>query len=275
MPSRRDADHDVQRILRDREDVALGYRPQTIAGDEPAPVARKADYRKIPATRIPPPGEMAVEVPDVSVPYGPLGPNPDAVPDAPAGRGDSLSGDADFTRFRHLELGPPAPGTGRRRLDLFGALRFAVQNSREYQDRMEDLYLAALDVTLDRHLFAPRPFARAGLEYTGGQPDVDYRSALAATAGAGVRQQLPYGGEVVAETLVRFVDAINGEVEDGESADVVLSGSLPLLRGAGMVNLEPLVAGERQVVCCGRSRRARTPPISRPRRWRSSWRPWR
>jgi outer membrane protein TolC len=134
------------------------------------------------------------------------------------------------------------------RLDLFGALRFGVQNSRDYQDRMEDLYLDALDVTLERHLFAPRPFARVGAEYTGGQADVDYRSALAATATVGMRQQLPYGGEIVAQTLVRFVNAIEGEVEDGESADVVLSGSLPLLRGAGMVNLEPLIRSERELV---------------------------
>ena len=38
------------------------------------------------------------------------------------------------------------------------------------------------------------------------------------------------------------VDFDPAKVEDGESADIVLSGSLPLLRGAGMVNLEPLIA---------------------------------
>jgi outer membrane protein TolC len=247
---RRGADREVSRILRDRKDAALGYQPDTPAGDAdaPAPAARKPDYQRIPATAIPPPATPAIAAPVVNVPYGPLGPDPDVVPVQRGYRFGSLGGDEEFEVFRGLEMGPPAPGVGGRRFDLFGALKFAVQNSREYQDRMEDLYLAALDVTLERHLFAPRPFARAGLEYTGGQRDVDYRSALAATATAGVRQQLPYGGEVTAETLVRFVDALEGQVGDGESAEVVLSGSLPLLRGAGLVNLEPLIASERTLV---------------------------
>jgi outer membrane protein TolC len=113
---------------------------------------------------------------------------------------------------------------------------------------MEDLYLSALGVTLQRHLFAPRPFVTTKLDYTAGQSDVDYRSALAATTSAGVKQQLPYGGEIVAETLVRFVDAIEGQVQDGESADFALSGSVPLLRGAGLVNLEPLISSERELI---------------------------
>lgn len=247
---RREADREVQRILRQRKEAALGYQPEAVASDEAAPAARRRDYQKIPTTAVPPPGPPAIEVPQTVEAYGPLGPNLDALPPAPDAddRGADVAEEGEFAGFGHLEAGPPAPWAGGHKLDLFGALKYAVQNSREYQDRMEDLYLVALDVTLERHLFAPRPFARGGLEYTGGQGDVDYRSALAATASAGVRQQLPYGGEVVAETLVRFVDAIEGEVEDGESADVVLSGSLPLLRGAGLVNLEPLIAGERQVV---------------------------
>jgi outer membrane protein TolC len=163
-------------------------------------------------------------------------------------QGDDVAADP-TDAYQALVAGPPAPGHEQiTRLDLFGALKFGVNHSREYQDKMEDLYLSALDVTLQRHLFEPRPFVRGGLEYTGGQGDVDYRSALAATTTAGVRQKLPYGGEIVAETLVKFVNAINGNVEDGESADIALSGSLPLLRGAGMVNLEPLIASERELV---------------------------
>src|SRR6185312_10214590 len=34
----------------------------------------------------------------------------------------------------------------------------------------------------------------------------------------------------------------------GESADLALNRSIPLLRGAGMVNLEPLIKGERSLV---------------------------
>ncbi|HLL88249.1 MAG TPA: TolC family protein, partial [Tepidisphaeraceae bacterium] len=93
-----------------------------------------------------------------------------------------------------------------------------------------------------------RPFAGGGLQYTGGQRDVNYRSALAATGAAGVRQRLPYGGEVVAEGLVSFVNALSDSAQSGESAELVLSGSIPLLRGAGLVNLEGVISSERELV---------------------------
>src|SRR5207249_10492183 len=56
------------------------------------------------------------------------------------------------------------------------------------------------------------------------------------------------GGEVPARALVNFVNAINGNVVDGEQASVAMSASIPLLRGAGMTNLEPLLQSEREVV---------------------------
>jgi outer membrane protein TolC len=113
---------------------------------------------------------------------------------------------------------------------------------------MEGLYTTALSVTLERHLFTPRPFATSSVQYTGGQKTSDYKSALTVSNKAGVRQRLPYGGEIVASGLVSFVNAINGNVDDGESASLALTGSMPLLRGFGMVNLEPLISSERTLV---------------------------
>jgi hypothetical protein len=147
-----------------------------------------------------------------------------------------------------LKLGPPAPTNPPMQLDLFGSIRYAVEHGRDYKSRMEDLYLAALDVTLQRHLFEPRPFARTGLHYTGGQENVDYAAALTATNAVGVRQQLPYGGEIVAQATVDFVRAINGNAQNGEPATLALTASIPLLRGAGLVNLEPLIQSERSMV---------------------------
>ena len=194
---RRDADREVYRILRERKSSTLGYEPQAVATDAPgAPpaAARRADYQKIPATVVPPEVPPAIVTPVIGeVPFGPLGPpfggdddasgaaeDIDEPEDLPPGEEDTVGPQA----FGHLRYGPPAPGKPARRFDLFAALRFGVQNSREYQDEMEELYLAALDVTLERHLFAPRPFARVGAEYTGGQADVNYRSALAVAARA-------------------------------------------------------------------------------------------
>src|SRR5439155_22814781 len=58
----------------------------------------------------------------------------------------------------------------------------------------------------------------------------------------------PYGGEVAAKATVDFVRAISGNAQSGEPAGVTLSASIPLLRGAGLVNLEPLIQSERSMV---------------------------
>ncbi|MEM6314141.1 MAG: TolC family protein, partial [Planctomycetota bacterium] len=147
-----------------------------------------------------------------------------------------------------LQFGPPAIESDQLSFGLTDALVYAAENSRDYQDQLDALYLTALDVTLERHLFSPRYFAGGSINYDDGQRDAGFPSALRSTARAGVRQQLPYGGEVVAEALVRFVDAFNDSVADGEEAEIALSATIPLLRGAGWVNLEPLIRAERSLV---------------------------
>lgn len=253
------ADADVRTLLRDRKEKTLGYQPATPV-DAPVPKTATPNkaYAEIPTTPIPPPQPSPVEPERVVVPYERLGPerkwmrdwpSPDITPDA----GIAVTEQRAIDRLR---LGPPSPFIHINQLDLFGSLHYGIQHSRQYQDQLETLYLSALDVTLQRHLLLePHPFATAGLTYDGRQgqgpaaPDgVALRSALNATLNAGVKQPLPYGGQVVASTLVQFIDALDHETVNGESAQVALSGSIPLLRGAGMVNLEPLVNSERQLI---------------------------
>jgi hypothetical protein len=246
---RRSADRQVSRILQDRELKTLGYTPEVVATTEaPVKVTNKA-YDKIPATPIPPSSPPPIEPSDVVVEYGTLGPTMDW----PAGTTGPTAGSlgvesAERAARERLLLGPPAPGPGPARLDLFQAIEYAVQNAPEYRSEMEDLYLSALDVTLERHLFSPRPFLSQALEYEGGQADVNYRSAMTAVTRAGIRQELPYGGEVVASGLVSFLQSLHGNVNEGEDAQLALTASIPLLRGAGMINLEPLIRSERNLV---------------------------
>ncbi len=242
------ADLQVGDILRDREQTALGYRPEVEATTTANPNSTRRTYEKIPFTPIAPPTTAPIEPLATTTPYGELGPDlywRDSGPveknpvDISAGQDEGLI----------KPMGPPAPGGRIHRFDLFACLQYAVQHSRAYQSQMEDLYLAALDVTLQRHLFDLRPFAQQSLTYTGASPDnADYRSALNATTSIGVRQKLPYGGEVVAKSLVSFVQTLTDQAADGDSAQLVLSGSIPLLRGAGMINLDPLISAERNVV---------------------------
>lgn len=274
---RQSADRDVYRLLEDRKKNALGYNPQAIAapivgnsltatssersqlpGESPSnaatesapatPVPGRA-YSRLPLTPIPPTEPAALELPPTVAPWVPLGPFKDEIAEATFAPIDPFAAEsATRSIAQRLVAGPVAPRRKPLELDLFGSVRYAVQHGRRYRDQMDEMYLAALDVTLERHLFSPRPFARTGLNYVGGQLDSSYNSALTATMDAGVRQKLPYGGEIVAETLVSFVRALDGNASNGESASLVLSGSIPLLRGAGLINLEALISSERELI---------------------------
>lgn len=245
----RSADRAVAKIVEDRKQETLGYRPQSKAALPADPEPTKRAYEKIPQTTVGGLGIQVLEPLAVQWTPAPLGP---AVP----GKEDEATSFvpdyyADYGTNRQPQ-GPPAPGTVSHSLDLLGSIRYAVANSRDYRDRMEDLYLAALDVTLQRHLFDPTPFAKTTVRYAGDQGgaagEPGHESAMAVVNRAGVSQQLPYGGEIVAEQLVTFVDSLSDRTVNADSAETVLRATVPLLRGAGMVNLEPLVSSERQLV---------------------------
>ena len=254
---RRSADAQVYGILAQRKKAVLDYRPDTTVETPAQVTVPKRAYAAIPATPVPPPARPPVRTtPPVEVRFGPLGPEkkwlglpvPEEVVQPSSSSSDATTADLDSTGSNPFVYGPPSPHQPTNRLDLFRCIEYGVRHSRRYQDQTEALYGSALDVTLERHLLSPRPFAQVGANYTGGQRDVDYRSAVAVTGNAGVRQRLPYGGEIVAQALVQFVNALSDSAESAEPASVAISGSLPLLRGAGMINLEPLIGAERELV---------------------------
>ncbi|MFN4242154.1 MAG: TolC family protein [Tepidisphaerales bacterium] len=252
---RRDADLQVQRLIADRQRQTLAYEFDAMPRDEQPVDTGQSPLRRIPVTPIPVATGSVLERAEVTVPFGPLGPENMLPPGVePPPMSDYRSSVRDQPLVEAPVLGPPSPSDRQLvQLDLFGVLRFAAEHSREYQTRLEELYLAALDVTLQRHLLSPRPFVTQRLAYEGGQQSVNYRSALAATTTAGVRQRLPYGGEIVASSLVTFVDALNTATQGSESAQLALTATVPLLRGAGFVNLEALIASERNLVYAVRS----------------------
>jgi len=247
---RQSADSQVLPLVRDRERKTTGYEAQVQVNPTAAPSVPKDAYAKIPQTPIASPMPSPLEIPQTTLPYEALGPPYPTVGwqtseqiDRELGVGVVVSG------IDENAYGPPVPQSLRRLFALFDALAYGTQHSRPYQNAMEDLYLSALDVTLQRHLFEPQPFGNVGLQYNSGDlSGTKYQSALNATSALGVKQNLPYGGQLTAKALVGFVDALSSNTEGGESAQVALSGSIPLLRGAGMVNLEPLIQSERTLV---------------------------
>lgn len=249
-----DADRQIDRIVKDRKVQALSYEPESDASDRPTPDAPGKMLERIPVTPIAVSTGRYLEPVAVEIGYGPLGPaNVSRAGDAGVPtNSDYQSGARGAWSVESPVMGPPSGLATAEQMDLYGVLRHAVRHNRDYMTNMEQMYLSALDVTLQRHLLSPRPFVNTSVGY-GGTPVLvgnryQYQSALNATANAGVRQTLPYGGEVVAQSLVSFVDALNANATSGESAQVALSASVPLLRGAGFVNLEGLISSERQMV---------------------------
>ncbi|MBA3274064.1 MAG: TolC family protein, partial [Chthoniobacterales bacterium] len=247
---RKSADLQVQRLIKDRERKTLDYTPQVDAEVRTPDRPTKEAYVRIPTTPKQPATQPAIEPSDPVVPFGTLGPEPSATfPNGVMTPAGSIDLSAIQQRIdQRLQLGPPSPGDEPLRLDLFGSIAYAVRNSRQYKSQMESLYISALDVTTERHLFSPRPFARTGLRYTASESPNEFESAVSVVNRIGVRQQLPYGGDLTAEALVNFVNTLEDNVENSQPASVALSASIPLLRGAGMVNLEPLIDAERSLI---------------------------
>lgn len=245
----RQADRQVQQLITDRQKQALSYTPEVDAAMPEAEALKtsRKTYAKLPTTELPDPVGDVIFEPKDSPAFGPIGPTPDEPERVVASDSGGVAAARRYAVERY-RLGPPAEANDAQRFGLFESIAYAVANSRAYRTQMENLYQTALGVTLERHLFSPRPFANLAARYTGSQQTADYASALRVTSEAGVRQRLPYGGEVVASGLVEFVNALNEGTSDGENAQLALSTSIPLLRGAGPVAQESLIQAERDLV---------------------------
>ncbi len=143
---------------------------------------------------------------------------------------------------------PLPKGQTRKIYTLADCFNQALTGNREYRSRKEDLYLAALNVTLARHQFEPRLFAQSAIGTSGSGEGSDYETALSATQTVGVKQKLPYGGEIIASFLAGNINQLRSTVGDSTSAQAVLEARIPLLKGAGMVAQEDLIQSERNLI---------------------------
>ncbi|MCA9041046.1 MAG: TolC family protein [Planctomycetaceae bacterium] len=146
-------------------------------------------------------------------------------------------------------FGEPVPVLNN--LTLPDALELASINSREYQTEIENLYLAALDLTLERFQFNVRFLG------FGGEPSADLqyesipdgRNSLALGSRFGVSQLLPSGAQWVVELANNTLWIFSGENSTSTSSVISYSLVQPLLRGAGRkVVLENLTFQERVVL---------------------------
>lgn len=141
-------------------------------------------------------------------------------------------------------------------LDLQSILGYAISNSREYRRQKESLYIQALSLLMEEHLWGPRFFEEISATVSGTPEAGDYDQALTVVNSFGVTHRLPNGGSVSATALVNFVhllhDTSTGSGE-GQDATLKLAASIPLLRGAGTVAQESLIQARRDLIYAARS----------------------
>ena len=166
---------------------------------------------------------------------------------ASAWEGPEASGSED--RWREAISALPRDGAGAVILDLPTVVRLSRLNSREFQSEREDLYLSALDVSLERFQFSPQLAAGAS-----GIRQVSARDA------SGVR---PESSSVLTDGSVRWLSATGGQLiagfansfvydfRSGTTADSLVNFSVvqPLMRLGGRVRvLEGLTQAERTLL---------------------------
>ncbi len=139
------------------------------------------------------------------------------------------------------------------RIDLREAWRLAQQSARDYVSAEEDYILSAIRLLIERHLWGPRFFADTALALAGSS-DGDTDVALSIINTLRVTQRLPYGGEVEARGVFAATEQLRATATEDyvETTTLILSGNLPLLRGAGLVAREQLIQAERDLIYAAR-----------------------
>lgn len=135
---------------------------------------------------------------------------------------------------------------------LTESLAYAVEHSREYRSRKEDLFLAAISLLIEKHLWGPRFFNDTTARFDGTPEAGDYDHAFSLINDLRVSQRLPYGGEISVRALVNFVEqlrtAATSTADDSQTTELSVDIIVPLLRGAGKVAQEDLIQASRDLV---------------------------
>ncbi len=134
-----------------------------------------------------------------------------------------------------------------RPLTLTDALAYADRHRRALQTAREDLYLAALALTLERHLWTPQFAAELRTVYGNFGEIRDFDQAMRFVADLNVSQRLPYGGQFTARAIATLIRDVKRSITASETGQIVVSVDVPLLRGAGHVAREDLIQLNREL----------------------------
>ncbi len=142
-------------------------------------------------------------------------------------------------------------------LDLEAALLYAIRDAREYRSQKEDLYLAALDLLAEKHLWGPRFFNTFSARVSGTPEAGDHDQVVSLVNDFSVTQRLPNGGEVAVSAVINFVEQLRADppltgASGTQDGSITVSAAIPLLRGAGPVAREPLIQAYRDLTYAAR-----------------------
>lgn len=140
-------------------------------------------------------------------------------------------------------------------LDLDAVFRLADASGREHRQAEEDFILTVISLLVERHQWTPRLFNDTTVGLSGQGDDGTFDAAMSVINTLRVSQRLPYGGSVEARWVTRAAQELVNESTNAytSSSELILSGSMPLLRGAGRVAREDLIQAERDTVYAART----------------------
>ncbi len=231
------ADRDVYELIAERQEAALGARTDVRLAPETGDVpATERMYRSNPRPV------------DPQLPEAFQTTEPEAQPDV--ANADEAAATEEPTEDQ--ELTPSIFSDDEiEQVLVFGlsdVLAYAMRHARELQDAKEDLFLAALDLSLERHLWTPQFVAEATATYDKFKEGSDPGRAMQTVSDVAVSQRLPFGGDVTATVIYALTRQVRDLVEKGENGQVILEANVPLLRGAGPSAYESRFAAERELV---------------------------
>lgn len=142
------------------------------------------------------------------------------------------------------------------RLRMDQATELSLFNSREFQDRREDLYNAALPVSLERFSFTAQFFGTANAirEVTGRETADGKGNRWRLNTAGGFSRLFPTGALLMVQLANRLVVDLGNGRPDLSATTLSLDLVQPLLQGGGFaVNLENLTQAERNLLYAIRS----------------------
>jgi len=230
--------------------IAVVPVPQPIVPPVGIPVAQPPEKQPNP---LPPPildpKQPDPKAPDPGKPGIPMGQGP-VGPGGPPAAMLMAAGDPAADYLRALESGQVGY-----RIKLEQALELGFLNAREFQDRREDLYLAALPVTLARFNFAAQAFfTEQVVRQSTGRDLANGGERWTLNTSTGVSKLFPTGALLVAKLANQVVIDLSGDKPTTAVSNLSLSLAQPFLRGGGYaVTLESLTQSERNLLYAMRS----------------------